>query len=295
MTDTAPTTLATRAWTPPWTATCSGERRRPTARPAEPTARPSRLRRDPRDPPPARHRPVTRVAGPARRLDVRDAASSPPAASAAASEAPTATGRSTTPISFTGPVDPEPTELGAYYGKRVAWAVVPRRRDLRLRRPSRCRSTTASRTGATTTIALRRLAGLRAGPPHRVAVHQPRRSGRLGHRLREGRAVLLRRRRARALRRRRLRPAGDGRVRSRPMLHRRRPRRDVCRRPHPGHRRRTGRRSGEPLQIATGAASPGAAPSRPGWARSSSPATSTSCGQPWATSGSTTTASATAP
>ncbi len=61
MTDTAPTTLATRAWTPPWTATCSGERRRPTARPAEPTARPSRLRRDPRDPPPARHRARSRA------------------------------------------------------------------------------------------------------------------------------------------------------------------------------------------------------------------------------------------
>jgi pimeloyl-ACP methyl ester carboxylesterase len=89
--------------------------------------------------------------------------SSPPAASAAASGGADRDRPGTTPISFTGPVDPEPTELRAYYGKRVAWAT--------------CRDDAAfdcgtvevpvdygQPNGARTTIALRRLPASGPGP-----------------------------------------------------------------------------------------------------------------------------------
>lgn len=69
---------------------------------------------------------------------------------------PTERGPRTTPITFTGPVDPEPAELSAFYGRTVAWAECPDD-DLYDCGTVRVPVDYTKPAGATTTIALRRL------------------------------------------------------------------------------------------------------------------------------------------
>ncbi len=222
-----------------------------------------------------------------------DGTSSPPATSAAASGGAAPDRPGTTPISFTGPVDPEPTELRAYYGKRVAWAVVPRRRGLRLRDrrgPGRLQETE------------RREDDDRAAPAGQPPARTPRIGslfinpggpGGSGNRLRQDAPSFFDDACARALTTSSLRPAGDGGVRSGPML----PPTPTSTRCMPPTPRRTRPPNGPP------AASPcGAQPALPRQGRRPRgtdghgvrrPRPRRPAVQPWRTSGSTTTASAT--